>query len=1635
MDTLMRVVCGAFRNAGVVAGCLALALQMGLAQNKSASQTPAGTRVLLAEKAHALETRGRPDMAIQIWQQVLLSDPKNTEALAGLAKDLKLTGSSEQSNQALDRLRRINANDPNIARIEAMPSSRVESDQLRQAGGLARQGRLDEAMSIYRQLYGDRPPDGDIALAYYQTLYGTTNGKEPAIAGLRGLAERNPNEARYAIALGTMLTYDAKTRAEGVRILNGHAKDPDAQAAIRQALIWDAANPASAAELRQYLKEHPQDAELSGQLRQDETKLAQMNSGIARTPAERAAFAALNAHKVDAAETEFMAILAKEPSNGRAAAGMGFLRMQQKNFGGAISYLTQAEQNGYKAKSVDDALAASKFWFTMGEASDAFDQNQLDVAAAKYQTALAMRPRSPEALNGLAGTLTREQQFSAAATIYEQLLKIQPSSSQAWRGLFVGYARAGQSQKALDLTVRFPAAVKNSLAKDPEYLRSLASVYQAMNRSADAQRVLTLALSLPFPDEGKGLKEETKLQYAGILMDAKRYDQAAELYRQMVADDSSNLSAWMGLIGARHQLGQDTQAIADLQKMPPASYEAALGDPGFLSLLGAIYQQANEFEIAQGFLERSAKLQAAAGGQPSAALEVQLAGIYLARDNAARAYEIYRQVLATNPDNADAWKGLISTLLATNRNAEAMQEFAAIPAPVRRQLETDIEFAQVEASLYSAQGDNARAMQYMQRVIAHYSQLRTEPPSNIAIQIAWLLLNTGNDRLLYPALMRLGGRGDLTVPQREIVENIWADWSVRRAAMAMDNGDAQRAVDILDAASQAFPDNMSVRKALAGGYVRVGRAKESLALYKTIPLQESADFQGAVGAALAANDKAQAEIWLRQALDRYARDPAILTLAARFEQARGDKQRAADYYRAALAAMPAGSPTDKLAHELAFPEQDTHIHRAVTAGDLERLLNPNNEPFSKTTRLPPLPAYGPDPYSQIPGQQAPQQMQQNPPAQQNLPWLGPSGGNNSQNGPSSLNQNQPSYTGKMHLSPSEENITSIDSAPGGSAAGLRITSQPMDTMAAQVQAQFADQTDAQLSQGSANQIHAIANAPETGSIHSGSSQNGQFNEAQYTPSAQEAASGAYSARQTQQQPPAAKPTAATPVATSGARKTAKKAKKRKPPSTATNAQAMPTPTLGQAPSLQSTQPPEPAPLEAPAETAPGSTSAGASDEDLQNQNLPPLRGPWIRIQREPRAPSPREEAEMQLRSIESSYSAWLGGTGVINYRSGALGYDHLSALEAPFEASMPVGYNARLTIVAKPVFLDSGQADGTSTITVQEQTPSGTQLLSIEQPIGTLTFPSGAAISPPAQQNAVGIGGEVQLAFPHLALAGGYTPAGFLIATFSGRAQWKPGDGPLTFSFVRDSVKDTQLSYSGLRDPAGNTLGNSGQPWGGVMANQGNVQFTHGDADSGFYFGAGGQYLAGYHVETNLRIDGNGGAYWRLKTVPELGNLSIGANFFGMHYAHNEEAFTYGMGGYFSPQAYFLANVPFTWVGHYQTRWHYNVVGSLGVQGFQESLTPLFPFAAQAGTEIALNNAALPAKTSVGPNYDLRSQVAYQIGPHWFAGGFFSANNSRNYNAVSAGFSVHYMFRAQPSTATTPTGIFPADGVRPFTVP
>ena len=217
----------------VLSALLGGTLACGALTNPAAGQTasqPAGaaaTQALL-EKAHTLETRGRLDMASQTWQQVLLSDPNNTEALAGLARASKVAGNNALANSYLERLKAISPNDPGIARAEKVSADQNNNSQLQQAGKFAQAGQYAQAMAIYKKVFGDQPPAGDWALAYYETEAATEAGRPHAVTGLRGLVDKYPADSRYQIALGRILTYNPRTRADGRRYLERHPSSPQA---------------------------------------------------------------------------------------------------------------------------------------------------------------------------------------------------------------------------------------------------------------------------------------------------------------------------------------------------------------------------------------------------------------------------------------------------------------------------------------------------------------------------------------------------------------------------------------------------------------------------------------------------------------------------------------------------------------------------------------------------------------------------------------------------------------------------------------------------------------------------------------------------------------------------------------------------------------------------------------------------------------------------------------------------------------------------------------------------------------------------------------------------------------------------------------------------------------------------------------------------------------------------------------------------------------------------------------------------------------------------------------------------------------------------------------------------------------
>jgi len=386
--------------------------------------------------------------------------------------------------------------------------------------------------------------------------------------------------------------------------------------------------------------------------------------------------------------------------------------------------------------------------------------------------------------------------------------------------------------------------------------------------------------------------------------------------------------------------------------------------------------------------------------------------------------------------------------------------------------------------------------------------------------------------------------------------------------------------------------------------------------------------------------------------------------------------------------------------------------------------------------------------------------------------------------------------------------------------------------------------------------------------------------------------------------------------------------------------------------------------------------------------------------------------EQHLDAIQAASSPYLGGRSWVGFHSGQPGYDRLTIFTADIEQSSMIANGARLSVIVHPTLLQGGATSSDATFQ-----------------LGTL--PSGAIAN---AQSSAGIGGELQLRTRSFGAAVGYTPHGFLVENVTGRLLIQPDAGPVTVTFDRQPIEDSQLSYAGLRDPGSSSLNSNGNIWGGVIANAGSIQVNHGNASSGWYIAGGGQYITGRNIRSNTRIDGYAGAYWSVWERPEYGKLTLGMNLFGMHFANNQRLFTYGNGGYFSPGAYLLSNIPLTFEGHYGTRLHYRAAGSIGLQAFQEDAAPYYPL--DPGMQIANNNPYLPEQTNVGANYNLEAEGSYLMTEHWHVGGFFTVDNSRDYVNSRVGFYLRYVTHPQSlDSIMGPTGLDRRTGLRPLLIP
>ena len=934
---------------------------------------------VLIQRAHTLDGQGRHDMAAAAWRQVLLVNPTQPDALASLASYYQSTGDTANANHYLSLLRSVKPGDARLAQIPGTPASGGGNADFELAAKLASQHHYQEALAAYRKAFQGAAPYGTFAVSYYETLAAVPAGLQQAIAGLRDLYRQYPANPTYQLALGRVLTYDAKTRVEGIKLLAGIHGSADqmaqARAAWKQAILWSPSGPAAetAPEYLARFRDEQLAAKVQG-VRPDRARTA-----VPGEVEQGTAYAALAKGDLQQALQLFQALLAIPAQRGKALAGMGYVNMQQQEFAAAADHFEQAQTAGYHPSELAASLVDARFYKAMQEGNHALENEEFAQALSAFDQAHSIKPNGPEAVQGQAGVLMQQNRSDKALPLFEQAVRMQQDRPQGWIAWFDALVQSDHSKEVLADRPYITPETAVKLDADPTYTAVIAAAEMNAGNEAEGKRLLAqLAQS---PQQDKRIAAQLRCAQLIALNNPRA---SARLAFDVIRVSADNVDAWKLLIRDEHAAGRDQMALTAADRMPAPVYQAAARDVDFVVMLADTHQAMKQYSTASNLLAQ-ARSQTKGDSKKANQLEAQNASLLLAEGSADNAYKTYIKILKRSPLDSDAWKGVIAALHQANQDQAALTQVQQLPMEAAQALDQDLGFLQTLASVYSGTGHNQTAMDTMSRVLAHYQPGTNDAPYAVEAQYAWLLLNAGDEARLGATLAELGRRSDLTPGQKQQTGDLWAAWSVRKADREEKAGNSKQALAILEMASQAYPASGEIRRATAGYYIRNGEGRRAFALYQEINWTKATatDYAGAVTAAASAHQKEAGRQWLSDGLQQYPNDAQLLTAAAQFEEGVGDNHMAAVYWRKVVA----NSSQIKLTQQLSLAGNPAAAS-AVSAGDaLARMLAPQD-----VTALPP-PAAAPasealqDAITALPPVQHSSSEDANDVSEQPSPWL------------------------------------------------------------------------------------------------------------------------------------------------------------------------------------------------------------------------------------------------------------------------------------------------------------------------------------------------------------------------------------------------------------------------------------------------------------------------------------------------------------------------------------------------------------------------------------------------------------------------------------------------------------------------
>ena len=1184
------------------------------------------------------------------------------------------------------------------------------------------------------------------------------------------------------------------------------------------------------------------------------------------------------------------------------------------------------------------------------------------VAEARFAQVLRARPRDPEAMGGLGSVRLRQQRFAEAS----ELLRPAAAANRKWK-------------QAAD-TAQYWVTLQGARNGGPDAVRKVSAAVQLVPREP-AGHVLLAQLqegSDPAAAEA-GYRKALELDPAnagalqglvGLLGRQGRAAEAASLYERLTPEQRERAGGAGALRASLARArAQEALAAGDLDTARIELEDALLEDgrdPWLRLELARLYQRAGRPDQARGIMDGLLAIDESPQTLHAAAVYAQEQGDW------GSVYANLERIPPASRDSAMsslhdvAWIHVQAAqarqLAAQERAGEAQLLLARVEASLGDRLQRP-ETAGALAEAYAGIGSRQRALVLAQRLLAG-----PDAGTEERLQYASVLLRAGQDVEL-SALLRKLADAPMTPAQAGRYQDLRTGYVLRQVDALREMGNLEAAYETLAPILAQQPQDPRTVAALARLYAAAGDQRQALALYQQQLQLAPGDVDAmvaAAGSAAALRDMETAEYYLEQALARQPQSPDVLAGAGRVYRSAGQNRKAERYFRAAIAAQARNAgQTDH-----GYPAASTAL-----AGSGGRAFNPFAGLTGGQARGNALRGERFDPLAAQPVAAAPA-----------APMFASSAPVAVQAPVQAVAYDAAPVRGNDLPPPAVAQAANLQPAPVVGGLSLPVPGQPVAV---------ADAPRPSL---------ATAARPQPGS---GNPVLDELRELQGQNSNQLGVASAYRSRDGE----------------AG---------------------------LGRLDDLE-------VPLEGRFAVGEGKLRVTVTPTILDAGSMDAAYGVASRFGGGPQAAlagalaADREPVDKLVGSSLYQLLLTRGDTNatrnllydialssgryqeLFNLTDGALtnAERRAAALAALYEDPLP-SYILSRDLANLPIGDIASQILGNATLARGLTAEQQAQLQGLARGSSASQTPlafqdtlyamvaNAAGARPVGSQDASGAGVSVAYERGGLRVDIGSSPLGFQESQVVGGVQYRGQAGDnVTWGVAasRRAMTDSLLSFAGVEDPR------TGMQWGGVTATGAKVDATMDNGLIGTYANFGWHRLEGENVAANERQEASVGVYVHaLETANQ--SLTAGLNLTAMRHDRNLSGFTYGHGGYFSPQSYFDLGFPAHWNGRSASRrLAWQVDASVGVQHFKVDAAPYFPgnpelqaaayeaasLAAMLGLTPEYIEPVYDGQTKTGVSYNLSAAAEWQLSRQLFLGGRLDMNNARDYQQFGTNLYLRFL--------------------------